>query len=64
MKSAILTSDSNKNLEILLELAKQLGIQVSMLTEEQIEDFGLVQAIKEGRTGNFIDTDEFVSSLK
>ncbi len=64
MKSAILTSDSNKNLEILLELAKQLGIQVSMLTEEQIEDFALIKAIKAGRTGNFIDTEKFVSSLK
>ena len=64
MKSAILTSDSNKNLKILIELAERLGIKAKMLTDEQLEDIGLIKAIKHGRTGNFIDTDKFVSSLK
>ncbi len=64
MKSAILTSASNKNLKILIELAKQLGIKTKILTEEQLEDIGLSKAIKQGRTGDFVDTDEFVNSLK
>ena len=64
MKSAILTSDSNENLKILIKLAERLGIKAKMLTEEQLEDIGLIKAIKHGRTGNFVDTDEFVNSLK
>jgi len=64
MKSAILTSDSSKNLKILVELAERLGIKAKMLTDEQLEDIGLIKAIKHGRTGNFIDTDKFVKSLK
>ena len=64
MKSAILTSESNKNLKILLELADRLGIKTKMLTEEQLEDIGLIKAIKNGRTGSFVNTDKFISGLK
>ena len=64
MKSAILTSDSNKNLKILIELADRLGIKSKMLTEEQLEDIGLVRAIRKGRTGSFVDTDKFIGGMK
>ena len=64
MKSAILTSDSNKNLKILIELAERLGVKARMLTDEQLEDIGLIKAIKKGKTENFIDTDKFINSLK
>ncbi len=64
MKSAILTSDSSKNLKILIELAERLGIKTKMLTEQQLEDIGLIRAIKHGRTRSFIDTDKFIGSLK
>jgi len=64
MKSAILTSDSNKNLKILIELAERLGIKTKMLTDEQLEDLGLIKAIKHGRTGSYVDTDKFISGLK
>ncbi len=64
MKSAILSSDSNKNLKILIELAERLGVKTKMLTEEQLEDIGLIKAIKHGRTKEFVDNDKFISSLK
>jgi cobalamin biosynthesis protein CbiG len=64
MKSAILTSESNKNLKILIELADRLGIKAKMLTDEQLEDIGLIKAIKHGRTGSFVDPDKFISGLK
>jgi hypothetical protein len=64
MKSAILTSESGKNLQILIELAERLGIKTKVLTEEQLEDIGLIKAIKKGRTGKFVDTNEFLDSLK
>ena len=64
MKSAILTSESNKNLQILIELAERLGIKTKLLTEEQLEDIGLIKAIKSGRTGDLVDTSKFMDSLK
>ncbi len=64
MKSAILTSGSNKNLQILIELAKKLGMKTKVLTEEQLEDIGLIKAIKHGRTETFVDTEKFISGLK
>jgi hypothetical protein len=64
MKSAILTSDSNKDLKILIELAELLGIKAKILTEDQLEDIGLVKAIRSGRTESFIDTDKFINGLK
>ena len=64
MKSAILTSGSNKNLQILIELAKKLGMKTKVLTEEQLEDIGLIKAIKHGRTGTFVGTEKFISGLK
>ena len=64
MKSAILTSGSNKNLQILIELAKKLGMKTKVLTEKQLEDIGLIKAIKHGRTETFVDTEKFISGLK
>ena len=64
MKSAILTSESNKNLKILIELAEQLGIKTKLLSEEQLEDIGLIKAIKSGRTGELIDKSKFMDGLK
>jgi len=64
MNSAILTTNSNKDLQLLIELAKKIGIKAKLLTDEQMEDYGLLQAIKNGKTGEFIDTDKFLKDLK
>ena len=64
MKSAIFTSESNKTLEPLLELAKKLGVTAKVVTEEELEDAGLVKAMKEGRTGKFVDTGKFLKSVR
>ena len=64
MKSAILTSDSDSNLQILIELAEKLGIKTKLLSDEQLGDIGLIKAIKSGRTGDHVDTTKFIESLK
>lgn len=64
MKNAIFTSDSNKKLELFLELAKRLGIKTKIVTQKQLADAGLINAMKEGRTGKFVDTNKFLKSLK
>ncbi len=64
MKTAILSSGSTSDLELLLELAKKLGLKTKMLSDEQQEDIGLLYAIKKGMTGEFIDTDKFLKDLQ
>ncbi len=62
MKSILLTTNSKKDLQLLTAIAKRIGVKVKILSKEQVEDLGLAQAIKQGRTGKFINTDKFLKS--
>ncbi|TVR78548.1 MAG: hypothetical protein EA412_08935 [Chitinophagaceae bacterium] len=64
MKSAIFTSESDKDLKLLLELAKKLGIKTKVLSKEEYEDLGLKLAMDKGKIGEFVDTEKFLKSLK
>jgi hypothetical protein len=64
MESAILISESKSNLAILLRLARKLGINIHRLTAEEIEDMALINAMKEGRTGEYTDTDKYLKKLR
>jgi len=63
MESAVLISESKSDLSVLLALAKKLGISTHRLTAEQIEDMALINAMKKGRTGEYIDKDKFLKKL-
>ncbi|MFO7864605.1 MAG: hypothetical protein R6U85_11430 [Salinivirgaceae bacterium] len=64
MQTVILNSNSKADLELLTKLAKKLGINVKYITEQEQEEIGLFKAIQEGRTGEIIDTDEFLKDLR
>lgn len=64
MEGAILHTDSNQNLSLILQLAKKLGISARKLTKDEIEDYGLTIAISEGKTGEYVDTEEFLNELR
>ena len=64
MESAVLISKSKTDLSILLTLAKKLGIVTHRLTTEEIEDMALINAMKTGRTGEYVDTGKFLKKLK
>ncbi len=64
MKGAILHTDSNQDLNLILQLAKKLGISARKLSDEEIEDFGLSNAIAEGHTGEYVDTEDFLKELR
>ena len=63
METVLLSSDSQQDLKLILQLAKKLGVSVKKLSKEDIEDMGLSIAIKQGRTGEYVDTDAFLSEL-
>lgn len=64
MESIILKSESKESLSLLLALAKKMGIDGAFLPDEVVEDISLVNAMKKGRTGKFVDTELFIQSLK
>lgn len=64
MKTAILSSESDSNIKLLIELANKLGIKTKILTEEDAEDLAMVYAIEKGKTGEYVDTQDFIESLR
>jgi hypothetical protein len=64
MEGAILHTDSDKDLSLILQLAKKLGIAARKLTNDEIEDYGLSIAISKGKTGEYIDPDNYLSELR
>lgn len=64
MESAIISGTSKKDIQLLVTIAEKMGIKAKFLTKEELEDFGMGKAIKEGKTGDLIDTEEFLNSLK
>lgn len=64
MESAILSAESKKDLQLLISIAEKMGVKAKFLSKEEMEDFAMANAIKEGETGEFIDTDTFLNSLK
>jgi hypothetical protein len=63
MESAILSGKSKKDLLLLVELAEKLGIKARLLNNDEKEDLVIGKAIQEGRTGEVVDTEEFLKSL-
>ena len=64
MEGAILHTDSGQNLSLILQLAKKLGVSARKLSKDEIEDYGLAIAISEGKTGEYVDTEEFLNELR
>jgi hypothetical protein len=64
MEGVILHTDSSKDLELIIQLAKKLGISTKKLSKDEIEDYGLSIAINEGKTGEYVDTEIFMKGLR
>jgi len=64
MEGAILHTESRRDLDLILQLAKKLGISSKKLSQEEIEDYGLSIAIAEGKTGEYIDTELYLKELR
>jgi hypothetical protein len=64
MESAIISGKSKKDIQLLITIAEKMGIKAKYLSKDDMEDFVLAEAIKEGETGELIDTEEFLNSLK
>ena len=64
MQSLLLQSKSKKDIEVLATLAKMIGLKARHISKEELEDMGLANAMKKGRTGEYVDTDTYLNKLK
>ncbi|MFA5417414.1 MAG: hypothetical protein WC341_03050 [Bacteroidales bacterium] len=59
MEGIILSTNLQEDIKLILQLAKKMGIITHRLTPTEVEDYALSNAINEGNTGEYIDTDSF-----
>ena len=64
MESIILKSESKESLSLLLKLAKKLGIEGSFLSKESVEEISMGTAMKQGNTGEYVNTDQIIKDLR
>ena len=64
MDSVLLKTKSKENLDLLIKLAQKLGVEVSVISKKTAEDIAMAAAIQDGKTGQLIDTENFLNELK
>jgi uncharacterized protein YueI len=64
METMIIKGKSRSDLELFLKLASKFRLKAKILSDEEKEDIGLSIAFQKGKTGEFINTDAFVKTLK
>jgi hypothetical protein len=64
MESVFISGNSKKDIRLLVDIAQKMGLSVKYFTENDIEDFVMAKVIAEGKTGELIDPDEFLISIK
>ena len=64
MQSLLLQSKNKKDIEVFATLAKMIGLKARHISEEELEDIGLANAMKKGRTGEYIDTRTYLNKLR
>ena len=67
METVILSGKSSNKAKLLVQVAKELGFESKKLSAEvieELEDAGLVRAMKEGRTGKYVSKAEVLKALR
>jgi hypothetical protein len=64
METLVLRSDSAVNIKLIAEVAKKMGIKAKILTTEEKEDIGMLNAIHKGRTNEYVNTESFIKKMK
>jgi len=62
--SVIFSGTSKSDMELLIALAKKLGIKTKVLSQEEKEDAGLLSLMNTGKSDKSVDTDKFLKSLR
>lgn len=66
MEKITLTGKSKRKIDLIAELAENLGLTVErkMIEDETMEEEGLINAMESAKTGKYLNTEEFLKQLK
>ena len=64
METALLNSESKSDMQILLQLAKKLGVKVKSLTQDEIEDWVLAKRIEAGMKSGKATIEQVMNALE
>ena len=64
METALLSSESKSDMQILMQLAKKLGVKVKSLSEEEIEDWVLAKRIDAGMKSGKATREQVMKALE
>ena len=64
METVLLKSKSKGDMKLLIELAKKIGVATKILTPSEMEELGLINAMKQGRTEQYIDNKKYLKKLR
>jgi hypothetical protein len=64
MKTLVVTSDNDNELKVLKYLAKKMGMEAEVLSEDEKEDIGLLKAMLEGKKNDHVSEDEVLKALR
>ena len=63
MNGIIISTDNKEEIKLFAQLAKRLGIKSKVLSEEEMLDLGLLNAMKEGRKSGYVSKKEIEKKL-
>ena len=64
METLLVQGNSKADIKIFENLAKRLGLKSKFIDLEAVEDIALANAMETGRTGKYVDTNDFLTNLK
>jgi len=64
MKSLVITPKNEKDIEFLKDLMSKLGYSISELSEEELEDLGLLKAMVKEKKGDYVSEKDIRKTLK
>lgn len=64
MENLVLRSGSKSDISLIYKLAKKMGVNVKRVSNEDLEDSALLLAMKNAKTGEYVDTNTFLENLR
>ena len=63
METLLLQSKSKKDMKMLADLAQKIGLRAKFISKIEMEDIGMANAMKKGRTGEYVNTAAYLKKL-
>jgi len=64
MNGILITSISKTDLKLFIDLANRIGVSFKTLSEDDIMDIGLLEAMEEGKETKFVPKERIMKKLK